>query len=266
VAFLKRGFIIFGLLTILSTPVFAGEVASRKILGFSQDGTYLAWEESITYEESLFQKCTIYFIRVPKNAWAAKPVEATRPSDISESSEHPCKTAHKKAQANFNKLGIKTEGSTKPYSVWWRVVHHELSEVFPPSQKSVLPTADKENVRFNVYLSPPFSLFYTNFAEIKLQQLKAPGSKEESDAKMLRLALLVDGKKIILQNDKKLPNSRKAISPIGYRIGEVYLHQNEYFGDTFNIVVFLDMFVPAVEGPSRRTLAVTGRFTVKKPN
>lgn len=236
---------IFALLFTFKTAD-AGEVAGREILGFSKDGKYMAWEESWTGDESAFETCKIYFINVAENKWAKEPLSQTAGDADVPAKVPACKSLRKKAAPVLQSLGI-----SKANTNYERVVNHDIQEVYPPTQEQVLPAPTIDKVKFNINPTPPFSLFIQKYAELTSYQ-KDYKTPDGQDLKMVKVVLKIDGKEKVLQDDQSLPKSRMELMPIGYRIGEVYLNDS-------SIIVFLDMFIGAsFEGPSRRTLAITG--------
>ena len=236
------------ILTLLFTfkTVSAGEVAGREILGFSKDGKYMAWEESWTGDDSAFETCKIYFINVAQNTWAKDPISQTAGDADIPAAIPACKTLRKKAGPALQSLGI-----SKTHTNYWRVVNHDIQEVYPPSQAEVLPAPLIDKVKFNINPTPPFSLFIQKYAELTSYQ-KDYKTPDGQDLKMVKVVLKIDNKEKVLQDDQSLPKTRMELMPLGYRIGEVYLNDS-------SIIVFLDMFIGAsFEGPSRRTLAITG--------
>ena len=77
----------------------------------------------------------------------------------------------------------------------------------------------------------------------------------------LKLTLMLDGKPTILQEDSKLPESRRCVS--GYGIAEAYLHTAP------DGAVTLVAMIETVDnhdyhaGPNRRFMAVTRRLAPK---
>src|SRR5258708_379244 len=74
-------FFAFVLLASCSSDLLAGDNANFKFIGFSENGRYLAFEESGEWDGAGGEYATTYFINVDKNTFAAAPATYAWGSD-----------------------------------------------------------------------------------------------------------------------------------------------------------------------------------------
>jgi predicted secreted protein len=245
---------------IFSLPLFAGEAAQLHVIGFSEAGNYLAFQQyGITDGEGLAFANT-YFVDVEANKYAANPVETRGEPDKTKEKDETTKEDEtteedettqesmpidsvrkdnlKQAESQLKTLKIIKDNRGE------QVISHLLYDV------GVEPLT----VQFAVG-TPLRGGSYKTYT-LKLEERKGEAECfEVGEAKMLTLTLINDkgeGEKKTksLQEDKSIPKSRGC--PLRYRIQDVYLYHEEF------IVVFLNVFKPGFEGESMRYLVITG--------
>lgn len=262
----------FFLLLTLSFSLSAGEAAKLHLIGFSEDGNYLAFQQyGVTDGEGLAFADT-YFVDVDRNEYKTKPIENRGEPDEVETkpAENKDKADETKPAENKDKTDeTKPDEATKEKSpedtvrqdnlkqarnqlealkiiqgnLGEHVISHVLSDVGvePLSAQFTLGIPLKgANYKYKTYT-------------IKVGERKGEAECfEVGEAKMLTVTLTNEDQKKTktLQEDKEVPKTRGC--PLRYRIQDVYVYRDEF------IVIFLNLFKPGFEGESMRYLVVTG--------
>jgi predicted secreted protein len=237
--------LIFSLLFVISTPVWAGDASQLKLIGFSKDGDYLAFQQYGITEGEGAGYSTTYFVDVKGNKYAVKPLE-TRKADVKqETLPDLIQQNLEQAKPDLEKLGIVTD------NLGTQVIARLLSDV----------GADPKKVEFTLGSNPlpPVGVHHKTFV-LTLHDEKA---KTEADCtnlgeiKNLTLTLenTVTKKSKTLQQDKEVPKSRGC--PLEYRIQDVYIFNEKY------IAVFINVFSHGFEGQNMRYLTVTGTVEIE---
>ncbi|OQW92526.1 MAG: hypothetical protein BWK79_14445 [Beggiatoa sp. IS2] len=274
--------IITCLLFILFHPAFAGEASELHIIGFSEDGNYLAFQQyGVTDGEGLAFANT-YFIDVEGNKYAANPVETRGEPDKAKESEKaredipdevkkdketrenvPVNPVEKQGEPDKAKEGEEIHEDVSVDSV--RQDNLKQAESQLETLKIIKGNQGKHVISHlltDVGAEPLIAKFSTGVplggASYKTYTLTLEERKGEAEcfevgeAKMFTLSLTNEGEKKtkILQEDKIIPKSRSC--PLRYRIQDVYLYHEEF------IIVFLNVFKLGFEGESMRYLAITG--------
>jgi predicted secreted protein len=219
----------------LSAPALAGDAAELELLGFSADGRYLAFEQYGILDGSGTPYAEIFFIDVPANAYAAKPVKSDVQPDVS--LDKARESTRQAAADDLKKLKI------DPKQRGQHLIAHGLHD---------LGVAPRE-----VEFTPQLPLGGMAYESYRLH-LESRAIEQDcfglGQAQIFTLALhLPDGKTVrTLQHDGKLPESRGC--PLEYRIQDVYLYKER------RLAVFLNVFQPGYEGRNMRYLVVTSEL------
>src|SRR6185369_7537365 len=98
----------FLILAAMSLNSMAGDYADLKVIGFSEDGKYLAFEESGEWDGSGGDYATTYYIDTAKNSFAIMPTVFERTFDKADKTNgFRSPSLYKKSVAGkLNKLGI----------------------------------------------------------------------------------------------------------------------------------------------------------------
>lgn len=273
---LRYLFIAIIVTALAATASLAGDYADLKFIGFSADGSYMAFEQSGEWDGSGGEYATTYYIDVAKNKYALAPTVFEWEMESSKASVKPRLIAKYNAAvaAAIKKLQI-VRGNTgkqvvahmltdwsnvKPVETdsYWMKDGKQTNKKMPNYAGAFLDRGDlTEKVIFNPWLY--VNNFNTDtFYELTL--LKTPYKEKpcENSEDALKVELTLndnthhtDTDLQILQKDKDLPQSRHC--PFGYRIEQVYFYKD-------NVAVFLNMFSQGFEGPDMRYMAITGKL------
>jgi predicted secreted protein len=217
---------------VLASPFLsAADIARLDFLGFSRDGAHLVFEQygdgfNAPYSE-------LYFIEVAGNRWAHKPLLSA--ADENGASLAQLRQRNRQAARDlFAELEI--SGSRHGQHLVSQSLHN-LS-------------ADPHQVRFTPAL-PPTDENYTAYSLVLTEQDAGSDCGTAGSARMFTLRLRNEDSdsETILQQDRRLPSSRGCV--LGYRIQDMYLYEQ-------SVAVFLNIFLPGLEGQSMRYLVVTG--------
>lgn len=248
---------------LLSLNSFAVFYPELKFIGFSENGKYLAFEESGeargAYKDSYFDYATTYYVAVAKNSFALPPTYLEMPEGVMSKPYLVRRESYYKKQVSLKlkKLGIKS-GNTGDFVVahflndWSFVKPGERESIFyekgktDPTPKIVTDyaggygkqkTSEIEKIVFHNILD---SYQWTDvFFELTLipTLLKPNGGCPESYKFELTLknnSLRKETKLQILQKDGDIvPENR--ICSIGYKIERVYIYR-------YRIAVVLNVF------------------------
>lgn len=265
------------ILTAISSMVFAGDYATFKFIGFSENGKYLAFEESGEWDGAGGDYATTYYIDTAKNSFAIAPSVFERTDDPADKLKgFRIESLYKKeVAAKLKKFRIVRGNSGQ------QVVAHflnDLSFVKPvqvehyfyedgkkdPIDKLVTDyeggfirrdTLETEKVIFNPNLDP-YNQNTEEFYELTLiPTLIKTG--DCTDGYKFELTLKDhtghrNHELQILQKDSDiLPKARNC--PFGYKIEQVYNYEGK-------IAVFINVFSQGFEGPDMRYMVVTGEI------
>jgi predicted secreted protein len=265
---------VFLSITLISFTALAGDYADFKLIGFSADGQYMAFEESGEWDGSGGDYATTYYIDVEDNKYALPPTVFEWSMDsMKESVRRPLLNRYRqKAAVAISKLKI-IRGNVGDQVVahllndWSFVppVTHEGYFIGADGQQKDQPVTDyaggmisrgagTEKVIFNPYLWA-YTQNTTDFYELALTSSATNNSESCSEGLRFDLTLKDNTHHTelpmqVLQKDAvAVPTSRHC--PFGYHIEQVYFYKNR-------VAVFLNVFSQGFEGPDMRYLAVTG--------
>jgi predicted secreted protein len=235
---------LFAAILLLAANCFAGDYATLNVLGFSNDGRYLAFEEYGWQDGSGFPYATIYFIDTAKNAYAAPKV------DVMIENESATETAARSRVAALAAKKLKqfriVRGNTGRL-----ILSHPLTDLTFEGEaakkadtlvkfsEEVTPyhrEGDYELLLTPVKVMPKECTDYGN--DIFMLELKLTNNAGDSTSKFL-------------QKDTSLPASRGCV--MSYRIQDVYIYKGI-------IAVFMSFDTPGFEGPDSRFMAISGKL------
>lgn len=230
-----------------SGNVFAGDYSRLNVIGFSQDGKYLAFEEYGTQDGSGFPYANIYFIETAKNSYAAQPVKIRVESETATEATTRVK-AKMGAAATLKKFKI-IAGNVGDLLVSRLVTDLNADKIESDSaeKNQIVKFTDYRNSN---YFIDKFDLTLKT-SEVKNKQCEAYGMPVYKFDLTLKNTRDQTSKPMILQSDKNLPESRNC--PLAYSIQNVYAYKN-------TLAVFMNVYTTGFEGPDMRFMAVTGVY------
>jgi predicted secreted protein len=242
-----------GLLLLLGTQAAlssCGEINALKVLGFSPDGRYFAFQEAVSFDWDDPSACakTTTAIEVENDRLVrGTPVRASLPTDQKKEAD-----ILSRSSAMLKRLGIKTG------SDGIQVVEEEDKRL--RADFETFRASDFKQFPLNAKTLPLPQNWFGRDAQLVLEPFKARASHCRSvanpDPASLKLTLeLKNSRKIDLKRDKALPASRGC--PFSYGFAEVHALRLENGDVAFAVVV--QYLAPGGEIPDRRFIAVTAR-------
>jgi len=252
------------LLLMIASAAQAGDAAARRIIGFSPDGNYFAFEQYGTLdagasdsEIDIIDTSTDQFV-------GGKPILVV---DGSEESTLTLEQARAQAAAQaapiLAKYAIAARGErtasdrfTFPDDM---VGYNDISRLEQVSQKWLSPLYDETEIS-TIQLEPILADSKTDCsASFDETQQGAPALQGDKIGKALGFRLTLqgqDGKPFkLLHEDKTVPGSRNC--PTSYSLSESYKFTPD--GKPAVIAVLVQRFSQGFEGRDRRFIAVTGQ-------
>lgn len=227
----------FCIMTAGSGPAPAGDFATRKILGFSPDGRYFAFEQFGVQDGSGFPYADIFIIDTSRDSWVAGSPFRVLLRDEAESIGAARRNVLAKATGLLRELAISRPG-------------HVLASN-PPAELSADPHRVTVNPRFQI-LSAREPWDFT-LAEIPIPVARCADLLSEP-AKGFRLSVTpYKGAGTVLHEDRSVPKSRGC--PMSYALSDVVMYAPDSGRRIF--VVLLSVYSFGFEGPDRRFIAVT---------
>lgn len=235
------------LVTLGTTPAFAGDYARVDVMGFSTDGSRFAFEEYGTQDGSGFPYSNIYLFDVDRDAWLGNSpfrrldeVGDATPAQAQAALERTREANREEAWDLIVSAGIAGRGDT--------VAHN------PPTERGADPHLMIASMRPEV---PAFGAQ----VELRLTEhaVERPARCPDGFGEMkgFRLTLTLEGETRVLNDDARLPQSRGCA--LGYRIERLALHHPADGGPTaFAVLILVEQV--GFEGPDGRHLAITGRL------
>ena len=219
---------------------FAGDYATLNFIGFSSNGSYMAFEEYGIQDGSGFAYSNIYFIETAKNTMASPMVQVVLEDEFATEKMARARSAARAAK-KLKQFGI-VRGNTGKH-----VVSHLINDL----------TFDKDNLAADVTFAEEIgSMYKQGEFDLKLNPVKIVTKEcEPYDYETFMMDLTLtnkdDNSVKTLQKDTTLPKSRGCAH--GYRIQDVYLYKGA-------VAVFISVFTQGFEGPDMRFMAVTGQY------
>lgn len=229
---MKMKNLIFLLLMLALSSVWAGDATHLYFIGFSKDGRYLAFQQSGISAGEGTAFATLHVIEVIGNRYEVRPLE-TRSNNDDEAAA--LKSNLEQGKDKLNELGIIADNQGQ------QVVARPLSDI----------SVDPKKAKFvlGVPLAGSAQKTYTVILEQKPAEAECASLGK---SQMFNLAVINENEKKTkpLQNDTKVPESRGC--PLDYRIADVYVYQEKF------VAVFLNVSTPGFEGQNVRHMVVTG--------
>jgi predicted secreted protein len=225
--------------------VHAGDYAKLNFIGFSKDGSFLAYEEHGVQDGSGFPYSNIYIVNVANNSFAAGPFGSRLENELATARQARTRS-RLAAAAAMRKFGI-VEGNRGT------LVVSRLFTDLSVSRDPALTESKSKKINFaelvdSMYTEGDYDLL------LDLREVKTKACEYE-ELPVYQLTLTLKDKKAetttVLQKDSTLPPSRGC--PINYGMQYVYLYKN-------NIAIFLDYYTTGFEGPDMRYLVATGKY------
>ncbi len=248
----------------------AGDSAVAKLMGFSKDGKYVAFETFGVKDGSGFAYATIAILNVDKNEYAIKPFRVQDSEKTLEKllGSHSAmrKSVLAQAGASLKKFGIVTGPTERVRQVGINYLGKEFSEEGRTLQ------FENRNPFFQIGLS-------AGSCQLKLDQIGTGKFEQLWNYEIMKLKLSLNcesnyeynkfangTEKIskVLQEDANVPASR--FDPFNYEIETAFVFDPDMTeGDSFDfkkskIVVLVRYLGPGFEGPNLDYLAVSGNF------
>lgn len=211
----------------------AGDYAERRIIGFSANGAYFAYEQFGVQDGSGFPYSDIFILNIANDTWAGGSPFRTRLDDDTQGVNAARAANANMAASAIASLGISTSGT--------------LLAANPITESG----ADPLQVRFRPtpYFDTEWQLDMSEFP------LTASGcSGFEADIRGFSLTLTMeDGQPPRkLHQDHSIPSSRKC--PLNYGISDVIL--NGSYNMTSQLIVLVRVLSVGFEGPDLRYIAI----------
>lgn len=231
--FLKTFFVIFTAILCLANTAHARDAALSRIIGFSPDGKYFAFEQYGIGDGSGFPFSEIFFIDTIKNTWVEDPVRVFIKDD----------------GVSLSKARIKAVAEATPIIKRLGTTLHGFTVVSNPITQEI---ADRNNINFGVFPDAP--LYDSYNIKLTTRSFQSESCKAYGDIKIFNLDLTSLSNQGITKSyaDNSLPKSRDCA--LDYSISEVH-----YFEATNGDVVFMT-FVNIMsygwEGRDRRFMVI----------
>jgi len=226
------------LICALAAAAFAGDYAKLEVIGFSQEGRYLAFEEYGTQDGSGFPYSSIFFIDTAKNSFAVPPIKVRIEKEAASEGQ---------ARRQAANLAAKSLAA-------YRIVRGNTGNLVLSHLPTDLTFDDEDKqVRFAEEIG---SMYHKGDYALKLNEipLKTPECQSYGD-ETFGLELTLSDKEgnatRTLQKDVALPASRGCA--LSYDIRSVYIYKGL-------IAAFVSVYTRGFEGPDLRHLAVTGKL------
>lgn len=231
---MKRLLLVVSLWTVVAGVAWSRFESTLTVIGFSQDGAYLAFQTTIPYSVTGYAYSSVYVVDVDSNTFAVPPIERRTEGEFTE--DELAAAVRTEATANLERFGI--------------VAGNRGERVYLAAEGESWEDLNAPVKHWTVALPGD-----AGDAELQLEQreIDAPDCETlaayELPARIVTLTLGVNGEETVLQHDTVLFESRHC--PFAYTLAEVYVYENR-------LAVFLDSHSVGFEGLDVYKLAVTG--------
>jgi len=236
--------IAFVVVLFFAVNTYAGDLSTLHVIGFSNDGRYMAFEEYGTQDGSGYPFATIHIIDTTKNAYAAPKIDVMVEDEMGAES-----TAR-------NRVAVKAAKKLKQF----RIVRGNTGRLIlshPLTDLTFEGEAGKKAdtlVKFAEDVGP-----YHREGDYELLLTPVKVTPKDCtdygyDIFMLELKLTNnagEGTSKFLQKDVSLPASRGCV--MSYRIQDIYIYKGI-------IAVFMSFDTPGFEGPDTRFMVTAGKL------
>lgn len=227
------------LLSVAVLPAHSAELAELGATGFSEDGSFFAFEQFGTQDGSGYPYASITIVDVIKDAWVPGMPISVRLENDSSNANAARSATQQQALGLLENYGIQSANGVV-------LAHNPASEI----------SADPMRVRFLPFKT---TTAIGDPIEVTLNQFRLPaGHKCEVYGQTFgyRLLLSQPGRVRILHEDTRIPTSRGC--PLAYRIDQVIAYH--VAGGKLVLAIMLVMNTPGFEGPDGKYLAVTTKI------
>lgn len=244
------------LLATLASHAAAGDAAALRVIGFSADGTVFAFEQYTTIYEDEAAFSEYFFVDTRTDRYLPDtPIKILLRDDDGNDEkkareEAAAKAAPLIAQHKIEQAGTRHEG--KASMALGEIGIYQMGPgPLAKAQAFTLPDGRKARI----------TVSQRDLGKADCDGAGGRGMKGKVKVAGLKLTLTLDGKPILLQEDKKLPAARRCVS--GYGIAEAYLHAAPDGAVTIAAIVETIDNHDYHAGPNRRFMAVTRRLAPK---
>ncbi len=232
----------------------AGDAAARNVLGFSPDGKIFVFEQySMEYEEEASFSEFVFVETLKDRYLPGTPIRVRVTGDDGLDEGKARERAAAKAAPLVGKFTVADKGTHfpgKPSIALDEIgIYQTAGEPLAAAQDIELPGGRKASL----------ALATRGLGTAVCKTARGVNSKYE--VKGLTLTLTLDGKKIVLQDDRKLPANRRCVTDYG--IAEAWLHTADDKALTLAVLVEVVDNDDSHAGPNRRFMAVTRRLPAK---
>lgn len=234
----------------------AGDAAARNVLGFSADGKVFAFEQYTMVYEAEVSLSEYYFVDTAADRFMpGTPVSVRISGDDGLDEKKARADAAAKAAPLVQKYGISDRGKHFPGAPSMALDDIGIYHMEPK------PLARRQEIELPDGRKAVLTLARKPMGSAMCDGAGGRGTKGKVAVSGLSLTLEIGGKKLPLQDDKKLPANRRCVSDYG--IAEAWLHT------AADKTLSLAVLVETVDnhdyhaGPSRRFMAVTKRLPSK---
>lgn len=243
------------ILLLTSAAAQAGDAAARNVLGFSPDGKIFAFEQyTMEYEEEA-SFSQYFFVDTTRDAYiSGTPIFVRVKGDDGLDEKKARADAAVKAAVLVNRHRIGDRGQRLPGKPSMDLddvgIYQMREQDLSTKQEFSLPDGRKAELAI---ATRPLG---------KAKCKNGRGVEGEFEVKGLILTLTIAGAKIALQDDRKLPRSRRCVTDYG--IAEAWLHSASDRSLTLAVLVETEDNEDSHAGPNRRFMAVTKRLPLVK--
>lgn len=225
------------------------------VFGFSHDGRYFAFEQSVLEDGSGVDVDEILIIDTETDTWVTGTPISVR---IEEGDQRPGVSAQAQARAKakvtFEKLGI---DKTAPHPIARNAAIRAGEYLLPMEVRGMRDQSVKHLAASDPILGGKIELSVTD----KLIAVPKAVCEEVPEGFAMGFRLdMADKTTHLLHEDDTLPKSR-GYCPLDYGIAAVYLRQQAGGGAV--LVVVMDYYGRGWEGPDRRFLAVSAKLPLR---
>jgi len=221
---LSTSFVFF----ISTIQAYSGTVSNLNVIGFSNDGRYIAYELYGQQDGSGFNFSTLRFVDVLKNDYTEEPLSIIDKNYSTKRSTMNSRIL-KKGNTFIKKYGI--------------IENNRGTKIYQAKENFI-----KNRSRLNVKFKYNWKTYTLMLKEITAKNKHCSGT-HWGETKILELRLNNGRNSKLLQRDKALYKSRNC--SFKYGIDSVYVYGNK-------IVVFVGYWSPGFEGPDTNRVVVTG--------
>ncbi len=244
------------LLLVAAGPLQAADKATAELVGFSQDGRYVAFEQFGSQDGSGFPYAEIFIIDVAANDWAVDPIRVLIDNDaLAETLPPPAAVMKARQEAATEARNALASLGIIQGNVGTQMIHRPYTDLdAAPHIATFSMTAVATS-----YIGERHQVLLTE------RPAASPDCEYFGPNVIFTLTLQPDGGvPVVLQEDRQLFSSRGC--PHGYRIEQVVLYgpleTGRYLPDlgSYAMFVLVGMSVQGFEGDDIRYLGVTAHL------